>query len=190
MTIIHAPHPTLRQRARLVTRVDKKLTQLIKDLGHTLLTAKNPQGVGLASPQIDRGWAIFCTYLPETAHRRSELRFFINPSLIKHSSNTILGETAQDKKPRLEGCLSIPKLYGAVPRYQWVEFEFDQIENNRLVRKTEKFMDFPARVMQHEYDHLNGILFTDHSLKNNLPVWRELADGEMEEVDQELLKLL
>ncbi len=190
MTIIHAPHPTLRLQARQVTSVDKKLIQLIKDLGHTLLTTKNPQGVGLAAPQINRSVAVFCTYLPDGINRRSDLRFFINPVMVKHSQATILGEQAKDKEPRLEGCLSIPKLYGAVPRYQWAEFEFDQIENDRLIRRKEKFTDFPARVMQHESDHLNGILFTDHSLKHGLQVWRELPGGEMEAVDPELLKLL
>ena len=75
-------------------------------------------------------------------------------------------------------------------RYSWIDLRYQQIQNDQLVEERARFYDFEARVIQHEHDHLNGILFTDHSVVNRLKVWRELPSGKMEEVDPEILKIL
>ena len=189
-TIIVAPHPTLRQKAQPVKMLDAKIKKLISDLGQTLAATHNPPGVGLAAPQIDKSWQIFYTYLPDPKTKRQKLKVYINPQILDHAQELILGEKPKDKEPRLEGCLSIPKLYGAVPRYSWIDLRYQQIQNDQLVEERARFYDFEARVIQHEHDHLNGILFTDHSVVNRLKVWRELPSGKMEEVDPEILKIL
>ncbi len=180
MEIIEIPHPTLRQKSEPVVKVDKKLHEFIKELQNTLKSTKKPSA-GLAAPQVNKLWRIFATQVTDS-------RVFINPTITKHSPEQTLGQDKDD--PVMEGCLSIPRLYGPVFRWEWVELEFDQIKNGKLVREKEKFADFPARVIQHELDHLNGILFTDHSLKNNLPVYQEIEQDKFEEIDREFLEII
>lgn len=187
MKIITTPHPTLRDQAAKIEVLDKKNTQLIKELGTTLKNHRNPKGVGLAAPQVDVSKQLFVTYLPANGNEeggKAVLRSFINPRILDHSSELVYGHIPDE--PRLEGCLSIPGLYGPVPRWQWIEIEFldDQFETHR-----ERFVDFAARVVQHEYDHLIGKLFTDYSLEYDLPVYREdTVTEKLVEIDKRLIE--
>jgi len=185
MEIIRVPHSTLRKKAIPVQGADKKLLRFIKELEETLAKTRKPKGVGLAAPQVDKSWRIFTI-------RANEPLTLINPIITKHSKKQTFDEN-KEGEPFLEGCLSIPKLWGPVPRWQWVEVEFDQIsgDSGKSLRKTsKKFTDFEARVVQHEYDHLEGILFTDYALELDLPVFQEQKDGEkVEEVDRKFLEL-
>lgn len=178
--IITIPHPTLRKKADLVTKVDKKLIKFVLSLEETLANKKNPSGVGLAAPQIDKLWRIFSINI-------KGMKTFINPRIIKKSKQITFGPDKED--PILEGCLSIPELYGAVPRNLWIEAEYQFIDNGKLLEAKTKLENFEARVFQHEADHLNGILFTDYSLEYDLPVYREHKKGKYEEVDPSLLEL-
>ncbi|MCA9372481.1 peptide deformylase [Candidatus Woesebacteria bacterium] len=187
--IITIPHPTLRQKALPVTRVDKKLLSFVSKLGSTLQNSNNPRGVGLAANQVNRKIAVFSTLVPLDSRQPAQLRMFINPKIVDQSDEIILGLKPGDKKPFDEGCLSMPKIYGAVPRAAWIKLSFDTIVENELVTQTEVFEHFPARVIQHEFDHLQGILFTDHSLKHNLPVFKEVTPEKWEEIDPQLLTL-
>lgn len=185
MKIVTIPHESLRQEAELVTTVDKKVLQFISDLEKTLKNKQNPQGVGLAAPQVDKNWAIFTTLLDST-DGKLEQRVFINPRIIDASDELILGPNEDES--HLEGCLSMPGIYGPVFRHEWAKFSFQTIKNNELVDHEEVFSDFAARVMQHELDHLHGILFTDRALKDNLPVYKEnKITKKMDEIDPELL---
>lgn len=185
MKIVTVPHQSLRTEAELVTVVDKKLLTFIQDLEKTLRNKQNPQGVGLAAPQVNKSLAVFTTLL-ENNNGKLEQRIFINPSLIDASDTLTLGPN--DEETQLEGCLSMPGLYGPVFRHQWVTFTFQAIEGTDLVEKKETFTDFTARVMQHELDHLHGILFTDRCITDNLPVYKEnKITKKMEEIDPELL---
>ena len=191
MTIITVPHLTLRTVAEPVTVVDKKLKQLIRDLGKTLVATTDPPGVGLAAPQVNAKRRLFATYLPEDESKDSpqHLRVIINPSIADFSDKVIFGPKKDEQ--RLEGCLSIPHIYGPVPRWQWVEYTFQELVGDELVERTERFSDFDARVMQHEYDHLEGVLFTDYSLKFDLPIFKENPKTEkMEEIDKEVIALI
>jgi len=179
--IITIPHQTLREVAKEIKVVDKKLLNFIKDLETTLLKATNPKGVGLASPQVNTSIRAFSINL------NKNLTTFINPVIKKKSSKLSLGKDKDD--PILEACLSIPDLYGPIPRHTWLEIEYQVLENNKLINKKDKLINFHARVFQHELDHLDGILFTDHSLKYGLPVYKEVKRNKYEEVDPSLLKL-
>lgn len=182
MKIIHVPHPTLRKTAKPIEAVDTKLKQMVTDLQETLAATTNPQGVGLAAPQVDKLQRMFAATLPEIGG----MNIYLNPVIAEHSKEVSFGPNK--KEPYLEGCLSIPFIYGPVPRYEWIELEYDMIENDELVTYTQRFEDFAARVMQHELDHLDGILFTDYSHKFDLPVYRSKSRSDkMEEIDKSVL---
>jgi peptide deformylase len=144
--------------------------------------------VGLAAPQVDQLWQVFLTDIEDRALTEStDPKVFINPHLVKHSKEHTFGPDPDN--PRLEGCLSMPGLYGAVPRWQWIEVEFQSLQDERVVDKKERFDGFQARVVQHEIDHLSGRLFTDYSLELGLPVYREEGKELVEITDRLALEL-
>lgn len=189
MKIITIPHPSLRQTATPVEQVDVKLTQLTKGLAETLLGQRNPTGVGLAAPQVDILKRVFATNVTEDEKdTTSHFKIYINPEIVGHSEKLILGPTPKDEV--LEGCLSIPGLYGPVPRFEWIEMQYQVVKGDELETVIEKSSQFEARVIQHELDHLNGILFTDYSLEYDLPVYRENEKtNKFEEVDKRILEV-
>ncbi len=190
MKLLIAPHPSLRSRTESILVADKKLSKLVTELGNTVKQQDNPPGVGLAAPQVDVLKRVFATYLPITEAEDSPqfLRVIINPKVLDVSEKVVFGPKKDEQ--RLEGCLSIPGIYGPVPRHKWIEYAFQELENGELVSKHERFIDFPARVMQHEFDHLEGILFTDYSLQLELPLFKEnKKTKELEQVDLTIAEL-
>jgi peptide deformylase len=179
MKILTVPNELLKQKSTPVTTVDKKLLHFIKDLEYTLRVKKNPEGVGLSAPQVGKNIRIFSTYLDKGNERHIET--YINPRITKASEKMTLGPNPE--KPYLEGCLSIPDIYGAVWRHHRIELEYETIDPGtwELVSQKRKFESFPARVVQHEFDHLEGILFTERSLEAGLKLFKEV-DGELEEI--------
>ena len=135
MKIVAVPHPVLRQVAQAVTVFDKKFFQFLSDLGETLIKQENPRGVGLAAPQVGKSWRVFAAVLGETNQesKQPELEFFINPKITQRSKEQIMG--AIDGSERFEGCLSIPRLYGPVPRSSWVEVAYQSISLKELCQK-------------------------------------------------------
>lgn len=187
MEVVTIPHPTLRKKANQVTVVDKRLIKFTAALQSTLSSARNPRGVGLAANQVNKLLAVFCARLDDPDARDSQVQVFINPTIIDHSDQLILGETARDKKPLEEGCLSMPGMWGAVPRWSQIKVQYQTVQSSELVTHTGVFHNFAARVIQHEIDHLHGILFTDHSLQHNLPVFR-VTNGQWVEMDPQVLQ--
>lgn len=188
MKIITAPHPSLRQIAKPIEKLDKKLIKQLKQVGETLQKTKKPQGVGLAAPQTNIGRRFFFTWLEPKTGAPLQLRHFINPKIIDQSSRQIFGTSAADKENREEGCLSIPGIYGPIPRAESVKVTYLVLENNQLVEKTEVLTNFAARVFQHELDHLDGILFIDYSLRLDLPLYQEVAPDKYEEIDKRIVE--
>lgn len=185
MKIITIPHPTLRTIAEPVVEFDINLRQFISKLESTLAATQNPKGVGLAAPQVDKKLRVFTTAVDQPLT-------FINPEIIGQSQTLTLGPDADD--PILEGCLSMPNLYGPVPRHSWVEVEFQTLDvtstSAQPIKQSRRFVDFFARVIQHELDHLNGVLFVDHSLQYDLPVYHEKGKDKTEEVERSFLELI
>jgi peptide deformylase len=192
LPIITVPHPTLRKVAVPVTEITPAVRVFGDQLLDTLDKKRNPAGVGLAAPQVDQLWRMFATKLGPAGKergRQAPLRLFINPLIVKHSPELTLGPDPEN--PTLEGCLSMPGLYGPVPRWEWIEVEFSELKGDKLLPQRERFTDFIARVMQHEYDHLDGKLFTDYATEYELPVYRENKRGDLIEIeDQSLLSYL
>ncbi len=182
LPIVRAPHKALRTVATPITSVDTKLRQQLEALQYTLKRTTNPPGVGLASPQIDHLHRAFTTQLMHPHTEEYHVRLFLNPRIVDASDKHVTGPNPRN--PDLEGCLSIPYLYGPVSRPEWITLTWQELTDSTDLSEwhTETFFDFSARVMQHELDHLNGVLFTDYILSQNQPLYRE-EKGELELVE-------
>ncbi len=192
LPIITVPHPTLRQTAQPVTELTPEVLSFAASLTETLDKKRNPSGVGLAAPQLNKLWRMFALNLDllgsEKSNRRT-LQLCINPEIVAHSQNRSLGPNPKDAT--LEGCLSMPGLYGPVPRWQWIDLVFSEIKAGKLISRQLRLNDFAARVAQHEHDHLEGILFTDYANEYDLPVYKENKKGDLVELeDRSLLAYL
>jgi peptide deformylase len=132
--------PVLRTRAEEVTDFGPELQKLVRDMDETM---ENVEGAGLAAPQVGVGLRVF-TFQIEG--RRGHI---VNPVL----------ELSEDfQEDRVEGCLSIPGLGYPVPRRRWTRATGVDVDGNRVVVEGEGFL---ARCLQHETDHLDGILYID-----------------------------
>lgn len=186
-SILHVPNQDLRIVSTPVVW-DTKMQQFSKDLSETLLLQNRPKGVGLSAPQIGKNWRVFVTLMNEDESQDAtpkDLEVYINPVITETSTEQTFGPDIED--PILEGCLSIPKLYGPVPRFEWISIQYQRPGKNGLETIEKKTSGFLARVIQHEYDHLEGILFTDYALKHDLPVY-EFVGKRMEEIDKRLIE--
>ncbi|MCQ2350369.1 MAG: peptide deformylase [Paludibacteraceae bacterium] len=143
-------NPVLKKVAAEVERDYPELKQLIDDMFKTL---QKSEGVGLAAPQIGLSKRLFVIDLNPIAEDKPEFKgykkVFINPTIVEFSD---------EEKVYSEGCLSIPGLSEDVRRPSKIKMHyFDE----NWVEHTEEFSEFPARAIQHEYDHLEGHVYTD-----------------------------
>ncbi len=162
--IVIIPNAVLTTPARNVAKIDKKIKDIVSLMKKTIIEKDNPKGVGLAAPQIGISLRIFITRPSESA----PVSAFINPE-ITAKSKTMLEIARPDKNDKsaksenkLEGCLSVPKIWGHLKRSQSVRLSYLD-ENGE--KKEETFSGFMATIIQHEVDHLNGILFTQRVLE-------------------------
>jgi len=156
MKIITVPNPILTRKSKIITRFDSKLKNFCQNLTKTLSNAKNPSGIGLAAPQVGKNWRIFTIALPG-----EKPQIFINPKITHHSKKKKCF-TIENGQLFLEGCLSIPEIYGAVKRWPKIKAVW---QNEKGEKQQAAFGNIKAIVFQHEYDHLNGILFTQRVIK-------------------------
>lgn len=136
-------NPILRQKNPTHGKITKKTLKLLKDMEDSMIATK---GVGIAAPQI----GVNTRVAHITIGKKAKTFPMINPVILEKSEDTTI-ET--------EGCLSLPKKWGPVERAYWVVVKFT---NEKGEDWTMRFEDFEARIVQHEVDHLNGILFIDH----------------------------
>src|SRR3990172_3758999 len=196
LPIVTVPNRVLREKSTLVKTVDKKIVRLIVDMAETLMKKTDPAGVGLSAVQVGKLWRLFVTYLPDddqlnrypTDADRLVSKVFLNPEIVESAGPKTLGPNPD--KPWLEGCLSIPGIYGPVWRAESITLKYQSLDLNANKQRpipyslfpiTSSFSHFPARVIQHEIDHLNGVLFTDHSVRDKLPIYEE-KNGKLVEV--------
>jgi peptide deformylase len=145
MQIVPYPHPALAFRSVEVKRIDATLRKTIAAMFELMYEA---DGIGLAANQVGLPLRFFLVNLAARADEPDEELVFINPVITKRRGTTI-GE---------EGCLSIPGLYGDVRRSEALVVEAFDLEGQAFRLEVD---DLPARVVQHESDHLDGIMFTD-----------------------------
>lgn len=180
--ILRSGDPKLRGISNPVKVIDNKVRAIIVDLKDTLMAQKDPEGVGLAAPQIGKNIRIF------TTNYKNFRRTVINPEIIESSfkknpkkkSRTLrLYERSLQSQRLYEGCLSLPNYYGPLKRDSYVKLKYLNEEGEETV---EVFRNFPAQIILHEIDHLNGILFIDHLLKQKKPLY-QLVGEEWKEVE-------
>jgi len=135
----------LRKKAEPVEKIDDDVKALVSDLVDTL---KQARGLGLAAPQIGVSKRVFILDLTQVELTET-VRVFINPEIIESSGSINLEE----------GCLSFPGLYQKIERPEFVKVKALDLNGNEFELETEGML---ARAIQHENDHLNGVLFIDH----------------------------
>lgn len=176
-SIVVVPNTVLSTPAKRIVVFDKKLLSLLDDMKRALLSTKNPKGVGLASPQIGEPYQIFLT----KPNEKSDIRVCINPEIIKRSDEETDGIPERENK--LEGCLSIPKIWGKVKRARTLTLCY---QDEKGEKHEENFEGFLATIIQHETDHVNGILFTQRVLEQKQKLYQSVKDKEDKEVLEEI----
>ncbi|MEP0813702.1 MAG: peptide deformylase [bacterium] len=160
LKIVEFPHPILKKVARKVGRAAMRdMPKLASDMLETMIEAN---GIGLAAPQIGKSLRMFIATIGD------EPRVFVNPQILEREGFDV-GE---------EGCLSFPGLYGMVERPTYIKVRYQDAEGREHI---DEFEGFPARVILHENDHLDGILINDRATELYRP-----ADDDEESADTEI----
>ena len=144
MEIVTYPHPTLRHKSKPIKRVDAGLQLIVRQMFDLMYEAR---GVGLAANQVDLPIRLFVMNLEADPEKGDEL-VFINPVLAR----------PKGREESEEGCLSLPELYGPVTRPQKVHINAYGLSGTEFSADLDGLF---ARVVQHETDHLHGVLFID-----------------------------
>lgn len=145
LQIIHYPHPTLRHVSRPLTRVDADLRAMIAEMFELMYQF---EGVGLAANQVDLPYRLFIANAEGDRRAKDAEQVFINPVLFKGTGQAV----------REEGCLSIPGVYAPVTRNDRIHIQAYNLAGEEITAELE---GLPARIVQHEVDHLDGRLFID-----------------------------
>ncbi|MDU6031232.1 MAG: peptide deformylase [Peptoniphilus harei] len=143
--------PILRKKSKVVTNYNDRLKLLIDDMYETMDLAP---GVGLAAPQIGILKRVIVVDNREEDNDEGEkpMRFYmINPAIIEKDGEEV----------SMEGCLSVPGKQGTVKRAKHIKVKYNDLEGQEKLMEAE---DFLARIIQHETDHLDGILYTDKAI--------------------------
>lgn len=190
LKIVQAPDPVLFQNAKPVKSIDKVLSRLIKNMEETLINSKDPEGVGLAAPQVGKSLQLFI--IKQTP--RSPTLTFINPhieKLLDETPENNLSEKSEDSPDKdhednikLEGCLSLYSIWGKVKRSPSLILSY-QDESGKSHKR--KFTGFIATIIQHEFDHLQGFLFTKRVIEQKQKLYKskrnEKGETEFEEIE-------
>ena len=145
LKVYEYPHPVLKIKCEKVEKVDEEIRQLLDDMLETMYDAV---GVGLAAPQIGVSKRIMVIDESHDDEKKTPL-FMINPEIIEKSQDCILGE---------EGCLSVPDMRADVERFAEIKVKYLDYHGEEKILNAD---DFLAIVIQHEIDHLDGLLYID-----------------------------
>jgi peptide deformylase len=135
------PEPVLRQKSKRVKSVDGSIRRLAADMIETMHAAP---GVGLAAPQVGVLLRVIVIGMPE-----EEDFVLINPEVVRRSGERLV----------TEGCLSVPGYYGEIKRAQRVTVKGKDLSGKEIRIKAEELL---AQALEHEIDHINGVLYIDH----------------------------
>lgn len=185
LQIIQAPNTILATPAKKVTKIDNSIHTLIQEMTETLISAKDPEGVGLAAPQVGKSLQLFIIKESKDAPRL----VFINPKLSippgeklpmhdqegEKTKAQIGKKISEQGQVKLEGCLSVQDIWGIVHRYPKVKVSY--LDEHGQVH-TKLFHGFLATIIQHEYDHLQGILFPRRVLEQKGKLYKSTINKE------------
>ena len=158
MEIIHYPHPTLRHHSKTIRRIDRELQSAVREMFELMYDAR---GIGLAANQVDLPLQMFILNVSGEPDNGEEL-VFVNPVV----------DQPKGSKVSEEGCLSIPGVHADVNRPSQVHIMAYDLAGNEIDMVVDGLL---ARVIQHEYDHLHGVLFVDR-----------ISDSAKKQIAQEL----
>jgi peptide deformylase len=173
--IITLPNAHLRVRSKKVGLITDEVKKIIRDMEKATLdweaSREHEVGVALAAVQVDIHLRIVVVRNNFDNKDDKTFTILINPEITKYE-----GRVEHD----YEGCLSVSDVYGRVPRHTKVRVRAQDIKGRSFRITAEGFL---ARVMQHEIDHTNGILFIDHIKKDSTAFFKLQADGKLEQLD-------
>jgi peptide deformylase len=144
MEIVLHPNKILREKTEKVEKIDKEIKELAKEMRKIMI---QHNGVGLAANQIGKNLSIFVAY------DNKKFYTFINPEIVKFFGKEKIME---------EGCLSVPNVWGQIKRYEGVVVSYQDLFGKRKKLKAKGLL---AQIIQHEIDHLNGVLFIDKAIE-------------------------
>ena len=145
LEIVNYPHPALRWKSKPVTEINAALRSCVEQMFELMYDAK---GIGLAANQVALPLQFFIVNPTGDPKEKDQECVFINPEIVRRKG-TVEGE---------EGCLSLPELYGPVSRSKEIVVEAFDLDGQAFEMTLN---DLPGRVVQHETDHLHGVLFID-----------------------------
>lgn len=145
MEIVLYPHPALRWKSQPIREINDEVRNVVKEMFELMYAAK---GIGLAANQVGLPWQLFVLNLTADPNEKEEEHVFINPEIVERKGSEE-GE---------EGCLSLPKLYGDVRRASEIVVEAFDLDGQAFEMDLD---DLAARCVQHETDHLQGVMFID-----------------------------
>ena len=174
LKIVTVPNNTLSLPTKPIENIDADIKKIIFDMEKVLIAQNDPPGVGLAANQVGLDLSIFIIRPSEKA----KTKIFINPKIVKISQSSLklvkTSSTNSTKKKRnrvkLEGCLSIPRIWGPVKRKDRVFLKYQDLTGKEYLKW---FTGFESIIIQHEMDHLNGVVFTQRSLEQEKQLYRE-----------------
>lgn len=169
LKILTVPQAVLTTPTAQIKKIDAKIHKLIADMEETLMFQTDPEGVGLAAPQVGVSQALFI--IKPTAKAKTEV--FINPQIIKSVDTTEPQQPKTKQQTKMEGCLSIPRIWAPLRREKEILVQYID-ENGKTITKS--FKGFKSTIVQHEIDHLNGILFTMRCLEQGSDIYEEKGD--------------
>ncbi|MEZ6129423.1 MAG: peptide deformylase [Planctomycetaceae bacterium] len=145
LKIVYHPHPALRWKSKDITRIDAQLKNWVGQMFDLMYEAR---GIGLAANQVALPYRLFVINPSGDPEEPESEQVFINPQIVKRNGS-------YDAE---EGCLSLPEIYGPVTRAEKIVVEAFDLNGQDFAME---LTGLPARVVQHENDHLDGVLFTD-----------------------------
>jgi peptide deformylase len=175
--IITLPNPHLRQKSQRVGVITDAIRQVVMEMEAATIdwdvSRAHEVGVALAAIQLDQPYKIVVLRNDYNDKANHDFTVFINPKIVKAD-----GGMTKD----FEGCLSIPNVYGQVPRYSRVKVKAQSLDGKVFRVTAEGFL---ARVFQHEIDHCDGIMFIDHIKDDPEAFFRLDRNGKLQPLDYE-----
>ena len=160
LKIVHYPHPALKWKSKDVTKIDAQLKQWIAEMFELMYEAR---GIGLAANQVALPYRLFVIN-PSGDRSQPEMeQVFINPEIMRRNGST-------DAE---EGCLSLPEVFGQVTRAERIVVEAFDLNGQQVTLELD---GLDARVVQHESDHLDGVMFTERVAPETLNEIQPLLD--------------
>lgn len=177
LKIVTVPANVLTQPTKPIEKIDEKIKKIVADMEKVLIAQNDPPGVGLAANQVSLNLSIFIIKPTE----KSKIKVFINPKIVKisqsssklvkaRSANLTSSTKKKRKRVKLEGCLSIPRIWGPVKRADRVFLKYQDLTGKDYLKW---FTGFEAIIIQHEVDHLNGVVFTQRSVEQKGQLFKE-----------------